>query len=58
MLKYTQDFKDWGSGIPAYFGLMRFYNIIAFTVFLINAIYPIYVTYIVCKYYNSSDICV
>lgn len=37
---------------------MRFYNIVAFLVFLVNAIYPMYVTYVVCKYYNVGEICV
>lgn len=57
-IRLTQDFKEWGSGIPAYFGLLRFYNVIAFTVLLINAIYPVFVTYLVCNHFNKDDICV
>lgn len=53
-----KDFKDWGSGIPAYFGLMRFYNVIAFLVFLVNAVYPMVITYMVCEHLNQDNICV
>lgn len=58
LIPFTQDFREWGSGIPAYFGLLRFYNVIAFTVLLVNAIYPVFVTYLVCNHFNQDEICV
>ena len=42
------DFKQTGAGVPTYFGLLRFYNLVVVLIFLVNAPYFTYAATVAC----------